>query len=106
MEPEPTYYAGDDTYYLWDTSDRYYSRSEIESLSNYDLYYARNEIYARHGRMFNNADLQNYFNGKSWYNPIYSPSEFDSMASPLTAVEQANCKLMLEVEQSRNSPYV
>ena len=107
VEQQPTYNtATDNTYYLSDTSSRYYSRSEVENLSNYDLYYARNEIYARHGRMFNNADLQAYFNSKSWYNPIYTPAQFDSMATPLSDVEQKNAKLMLEVEQSRNSPYV
>lgn len=75
-------------------------------MSDYDLYYARNEIFARHGRMFNNSDLQSYFNSKSWYDPIYSPAEFEAMKSPLNDVETANVKLMLDVEQKRNSPYV
>lgn len=96
----------DDGYYLTDSSSRYYSRDEIEDMSNYDLYYARNEIYARHGRMFSNSDLQSYFNSKSWYDPRYSPSEFDSMPSPLSDIERQNSDLMLQVEQSRNSPYV
>ena len=75
-------------------------------MSDYDLYFSRNEIYARHGRMFKNSDLQDYFNGKTWYHPTYTPEEFDSMATPLSDIEQKNAALMLEVEKSRNSPYV
>ena len=107
MEEEQTYdYNYDDSYYMWDTSDRYYTQSDVDNMSNYDLYFARNEIYARHGRMFNNSDLQDYFNSKSWYNPTYTPEQFDSMASPLSDIEQKNCTLMLQEEQARNSPYV
>ena len=34
-----------------------------------DLRRARNEIYARHGRTFNDDSLQSYFNSCSWYKP-------------------------------------
>lgn len=34
------------------------ARDEIEALSGYDMYLARNEISARHGRKFVNKDLQ------------------------------------------------
>ena len=107
-EPEPaqTNTGGDSSYYLADTSSRYYSRSEVENMSNYDLYYARNEIFARHGRMFQNSDLQDYFNSKSWYTPLYTPAQWDAMASPLSDVELKNTTLMREVEESRNSPYL
>lgn len=75
-------------------------------MSNYDLYFARNEIYARHGRMFDNADLQEYFNSKSWYTPTYTPAQWNTIANPLTDVEQKNVMLMMDVEKERNSPYI
>ena len=91
---------------LDDSSSYYYSYDELSSMSSYDLYIARNEIYARHGRMFNRSDLQDYFNSQEWYDPVYSPSEFDSMASPLNDCEIQNAKLMKQVEADKGSPYL
>ncbi len=105
-EPAPAPAAENDYYVLSDTSSRYYSYDELSGMSTYDLYLARNEIYARHGRMFNRGDLQSYFNSQAWYNPIYSPSEFDSMASPLSDVELQNAKLMKQVEADKGSSYL
>ena len=93
-------------YVLPDSDSRYYSESELKGMSTRDLYVARNEIYARHGRGFKNADLQNYFNSKSWYTKRYEPDEFDKMASTLNDYEQKNADLMLKVETDMNSPYL
>ena len=100
--PQPT--SGD--YVLGDSSSRYYSRDELESMSASDLYYARNEIFARHGRMFHRSDLQSYFESKSWYNPTYTPAEWDAMGDQLSDVERQNSQLMAEVEASKNSGYL
>ena len=88
-------------YILPDSASRYYTRAEIERLSTSDLKYARNEIYARHGRKFNDPALQSYFDAKSWYTPRYSPEEFENMPSPLNDYEIKNAELMLDVEKSR-----
>ena len=93
-------------YVLKDSNTRYYTRSELEKLSNLELYRARNEIYARHGRGFKNADLKSYFNSKSWYKERYTPEQFDSMASPLNDYERKNAELMLEIEKGRKSEYL
>lgn len=107
-QPQPQAQATgtDDSYFRGDSSTRYYSAEEVQGMSNEDLFYARNEIYARHGRMFSDPGLQSYFNSKSWYTPIYSPSEFDSMPTPLNDVEQRNVLLMLDVERARGSAYL
>ena len=84
----------------------YYSYDELSSMSAWDLYIARNEIYARHGRMFNRSDLQDYFNSQSWYEPIYTASQFDSMGGMLSDVELQNAKLMKQVEADKGSPYL
>ena len=91
-------------YVLPESNSRYYSRSELESLSTLDLYHARNEIYARHGRGFKNQDLRDFFATKTWYHETTSPEAFNE--GVLNEYEKANTNLMLEIEQSRNSPYV
>lgn len=82
----------------------YYTAEELSSLSDFELYVARNEIYAYHGRMFVNADLQQHFASKSWYKPRYTPEEFDRMVV-LNMYEKANAETILAIERSRNSPY-
>lgn len=94
------------SYILPGSDVRYLSASELSSLSDWELYLARNEIFARHGRGFNNADLTRYFNGQSWYHERYTPAEFDSMASPLNDYERKNSELIRSIEESRNSPYL
>ena len=41
------------------------------------LHIFKNEIYARHGYIFQNEDLNNYFRGMIWYTPQYEPGDFD-----------------------------
>lgn len=95
-----------ESYILPDSDSRYYTESELDALSLEELYYARNEIYARHGRGFKNADLAAYFKGKSWYVQRYEPEEFDAMSSPLNEYEKKNADLMLQIEQQRDSSYL
>lgn len=65
-------------YILPESNSRFYSETEINALDEHDLFIARNEIYARHGRMFKNEELKNYFASKSWYVPHYTAEEFDT----------------------------
>jgi len=58
------------------------------------LVIARNEIYARHGWVFSDIDLQIYFNQQDWYIPIY-----DNESIELNAIEQANVEMLKEVER-------
>ena len=55
----------DAAYVLPDSNSRYLSYADLEGLSAEQLRIARNEIYARHGRMFNSKELRDYFNSKS-----------------------------------------
>ena len=103
-EPEPVYY--NDYYVLPESSYYYYSWDELSGLSTYDLFIARNEIFARHGRMFNRSDLQDYFNSQAWYEPLYTPAQWDSMGNQLNDAELKNVSLMKQVEESKGSPYL
>lgn len=92
-------------YYIFpSSSSSYLSRAQVDSLSLYEMYLARNEIYARHGRMFKNSDLQQYFGSQSWYIPMYSAETFDE--SVFNAYEKENISLIKSVEQAYGSPYL
>lgn len=91
-------------YVLPESDSAYYSTADLSGLSDQELYVARNEIYARHGRTFKNADLQNWFNQMSWYQGIYSPEEFDSKVQ-LNDYEKQNANTILALEKSRGSVY-
>ena len=86
--------AGD--YILEGSDSRYITEKEVENLSDAECRLAKNEIYARHGRMFDSADLQDYFESKSWYKGTVKPSDFDE--SVLNKYEKANIDLISSME--------
>jgi len=49
--------------------NRKISEQMLQGLSLHELRLLRNEIYARHGRMFRAEWLQQYFSAQPWYNP-------------------------------------
>lgn len=90
----------DDNYILYNSDSVYLTSSDIEDLSRTELNLALNEIYARRGRIFNDADISAYFNSKSWYKPLYNKSEFDAKIT-FNRFESANLQLMIN-EQKAN----
>lgn len=112
LQPEATSTAAeeaisDDEYILPESSTRYYTREELEQLSDWELWMARNEIYARHGRKFNSQEAQDYFYGKSWYVGLYDPNEYDRAGVPqvYNDYERYNRALIEQIEAERESPY-
>ncbi len=51
------------------TRTRQVRDSDLRGYSNWQLTLMRNEIYARHGRPFNNSYIRSYFLRQSWYKP-------------------------------------
>lgn len=89
-----------DDYIFADSDSRYLTEDEIYALSKEEMRLARNEIYARHGRIFEDEGLSEYFNAKSWYQPLYSPDEMDEMGDDIfNEYEYANKTLITEVEE-------
>lgn len=72
------------------------SVKDVKKLSKADRRLAKNEIYARYGRKFNNENLQEYFNGKSWYTGDIEPEDFDE--SVFNKTEKYNIKLLAKYE--------
>ena len=64
-------------YILPDSSDRILTEKDLSGLSADELKKARNEITARHGRKFDDNELQKYFDSKSWYKGTIEPDDFD-----------------------------
>lgn len=72
----------------------YLDASDLRGLSSTELRLLRNTIYARHGRRFKDAALQNYFNSMYWYNPTCN----EVSPSSLSAVEKHNIALIQSFE--------
>ena len=85
-----------DNYILPDSSKRILADSEVSGLSKSELRLARNEIFARHGRMFDDQELQDYFNSKSWYRGTIRPEDFSE--SMLSETEKANIETIKKYE--------
>lgn len=91
------YYA-ENEYVFPDSDSRYLTLADLVGLDAQTLRYARNEIYARHGRRFSDQELQAYFDGKSWYQGTIEPEDFEE--SLLSEIEKTNAELILMYENS------
>nr|WP_314610920.1 YARHG domain-containing protein [uncultured Lachnoanaerobaculum sp.] len=77
---------------------RYLTQEDVEGLDNDYIRYGLNEIYARHGRMFNNQEIQDYFNSLSWYTPVYSPEEFSELENSIfNEYEKENIRFLSDL---------
>lgn len=105
MFSDNTYAENSDTfeaYIIPDSTSRYLDESEIINLPLQILNYAKNEVYAREGRIFRSSELQTYFEQQSWYHGTISPDVFDD-SNMLNQYEYANTQLLSKVEHNINS---
>jgi YARHG domain len=70
---------------------RYLTRAELEKLFADQLHIARNEIFARRGRYFNDLRLSAHFANFAWYQPY-------AWHVRLNLIEQANVGLIRSLE--------
>lgn len=74
------------------SSDTLLMEDEIDGLSRYEIYFAVQEIYARHGKKFSDVILSQHFNRQEWYRPyekIFSLETF-------SAIEEANIQMLIQ----------
>ncbi|MEE1494314.1 MAG: YARHG domain-containing protein [Anaerostipes hadrus] len=81
-------------YILPESDTRYVDQDEIDQLTKNEVRLAINEIYARHGRIFENSELREYFESKDWYDGTIEPEDFDE--DVLNQYEKANVKLLAD----------
>lgn len=86
-------------YILPDSDYMYYTEDMLKHFNLNELKYARNEIYARYGRIFDSKDLQDYFNQQSWYNGTIEPNKFSE--NVLNKYEKANIELIKKLEAKK-----
>lgn len=87
-------------YIFPDSDKRYLTEDEVRALDAHQLLLGRNEIFARHGRMFDMQELADYFNSQPWYNGTIPADQFDS--SVLNDHERANADLIKRIEDEKN----
>jgi len=84
------------------TSQRLITEYDLQGLSLRDLELMRNEIYARHGWVFNRQDLRRYFEGQSWYRPKGGPAnreEANRLATAeMSGLERRNVQIIQALE--------
>lgn len=91
----------EDSYIIPDSDKVRITQADLQSylLSLQETNYAKNEIYARHGRKFKSKELQDYFNSKSWYIGTIEPEDFNE-EELLSEVERDNIRLLNDAEFS------
>lgn len=96
--------AENEDYIIPDSDSRYITEEDLADLSDYEILLARNEIYARHGRIFVNEDLNTYFRSKSWYQPSVSGDQFteEYAASVFNDYEARNIDTIVTYEKEHN----
>ncbi len=85
-------------YIIPGSDSRYIGYSDISGLSSWEIKLAKNEIYARHGRKFNNSEIQAYFNKQSWYYGSVSPSNDSYIENQFNDYERENVKFLKQYE--------
>lgn len=93
--------VGADDYIIPDSNSKYLTESDLNGMTIQQINYAKNEIYARHGRKFKSKELQTYFDSKSWYQGTIEPSAFNE--NTLNDYEKRNAELLSKKEFSMES---
>ena len=87
-----------------DVDIEYLSSADIQDMPLQVVCYAKNEIYARHGRQFVTDYIADYFNSKSWYQGTIDPETFDAeQGSIFNEYEIANINKIQQWEDQKAS---
>lgn len=94
-EPEPEAPPPADGITWQDLSTRRLTAAELAGLTAVELRLLRNEIYARHGHIFQAKDLRDHFSRQPWYRPRVKQVDEDT----LPATERYNLNLIMAAEK-------
>lgn len=75
------------------------AENDLETFDADDCRLARNAIFAKSGRKFNDDSLQAYYEQFDWYHPTVSPDDFSN--SMLNDIQSYNLDLIIAYEESR-----
>lgn len=85
-----------DTYLVPYVDSQLLTEEDVRDWSEEQLRLARNEIYARHGRIFADEQLQRFFESRNWYHGTVAAEDFND--SVLNEYEIANRDFIVEYE--------
>ena len=88
-------------YLLPQSSSSYLTQADLSHLTAKGICYAKNEIYARHHRLFNAQELLDYFYAMPWYSGTILPSDFtDAYVNQVfNEYEVRNASFLTEVQE-------
>ena len=96
--PTPTPKPAAGGYILPDSATRRLTQVDVADLTWEQCCLARNEIYARHGRIFQTKQIAAYFEAQSWYHGTVPGASFDN--NMLSPIEHANADFLTSYENA------
>lgn len=96
-DTEDNYYdSEDEEIYLFPSDREYITEADLYGKSKEEVALIRNEIYARHGYIFNTEPFKSYFAAKDWYtpNPTFDDGDFN-------VIEKANKDFIVNYEKKK-----
>lgn len=80
--------------FLFDSANQYITKSYLSTCTRDEITIILNEMYARHGYIFKDAELREYFNSQSWY--VGYTTSMEEAASYFNKIETANLNTIYE----------
>ena len=99
-EEREGYFATTKDIFKINPSTEVLKKEVVENLSKADLYILNKLIYAKHGKIFSEKKLSQYFLDHSWYMPVAINVESD-----LTEIEKKNIDLIGRYERNAKEYY-
>lgn len=96
--PKPTKEPVSDDYILPDSATRRLTQADVADLTWEQCCLARNEIFARHGRLFQTPQIAAYFEAKSWYHGTIPGTSFSN--DVLSQIERDNIDFLVSYENA------
>ncbi len=84
-------------YYIFPSDTTLITYSDMEGMTSDETYMLINEIYARHGKIFKTASIQDYFESQRWYEPVSTSS--DAITPHFNATERENIKTIVAYQK-------
>lgn len=88
-------------YIFPDSNSRYLSEEEVRAVETDRLFIGRNELFARHGYIFQDEGLQQHFNSMPWYSGTVTAEQFNADAV-FNDFEKKNAELIKRIEDEIN----
>lgn len=90
-------------YVIEDSDSRKLTKEDTDRLTLRGINYAKNELFARHGRKFESSELQKFYESRDWYvgSREAGRATDDKIQSEFNSYEKYNCDLLYKLEDSK-----